>query len=264
MTNYEVVPSPNYAAYSNPGFGAALGQMLQGLSDQYMKGRQNARTIEMQKPILDPNTGQPSQDPDAIIKELQKRGGGEYSERLLPFIYGNRLRQQSSALQPPSMDGDTPSSAAGPGNVTRAPSQPAQPQPQLSSAGADDKGEQTINSLASEVFGDQDMTKALPNYAAAVGNRLGEPLTADQEQRARMLMQRSKGAMASAAPGNTTPAGSGTQGSQSDGSPPPFMGGRQAPAGGATSGSPAPVGGAAPNAVAQAGGGAANVGPSVA
>lgn len=259
--NYETVPSPNYAAYANPGFGAALGQMLQGLPDQYMKGRQQARQIEMQKPILDPKTGQPSQDPAAIIQELQRRGGGEYSEKLLPYIYGNKLLEKNSALQPPSMGGDTPSSSAGPGNVARAPSQPVQPQPQLSSAGTDDKGEQTINSLASEVFGDRDMTAALPRYAAAVDNKLGEPLSADQEQRARVLMQRSKGTMASASPGDAATSGAGASGPQNNGNAAPFMAG-------GTSGAPAPSGGAAPNAVAQAGGGTANVdaagGPSVA
>jgi hypothetical protein len=41
--NYETVPSPNYAAYANPGFGMALGQMLQGLPGQYMQGREMGR-----------------------------------------------------------------------------------------------------------------------------------------------------------------------------------------------------------------------------
>src|ERR1700722_17596331 len=142
MSNYEVVPSPNYAAYVNPGFGAALGQMLQGLPDQYMKGTQQKRELELQKPILDPKTGQPSMDPNVVAKELMLRGGAQYSANLLPFlqkqpIFDQILRENQDQGQ------GTPSSPSGPSNVSRAPLPPIQPQ--LSSAGADNKGYQTIN-----------------------------------------------------------------------------------------------------------------------
>lgn len=247
--NYETVPSPNYAAYANPGFGAQLGQMLQGLPDQYMKGRQNAQQIALQdafKDGLPTKNGRP--DIDAIGDKLVKIGGAPYAMQLLKFLSpppdtGTEPTigdNQGSPSRPPPMSG-----AAGPS------SQGAPPQPQLSSAGTDSKGDQTINSLASEVFREQDMTRALPRYAAAVGLtdeefKAGKPLTPDQEQRARALMERSRATMASASPGDAavTPDADGSD--QRNGSRAPFMaGGRGAPA-------PAQGNGAPPVQVAQA------------
>jgi hypothetical protein len=148
--NYETVPAPNYAAYANPGFGMALGQMLQGLPDQYMRGRQNARTLDLQRPILNPATGEPSTDPNVVAKELMKRGGAEYSKDLLQFmqkqpIFDKILRENDEGgydappgSVPPSAPPPRPNgSAAAPGNLTLPPQRFPQVQPQAlqSSAG---------------------------------------------------------------------------------------------------------------------------------
>lgn len=244
--NYETVPSPNYAAYANPGFGAALGQMLQGLPDQYMKGRENSRKIEAEDAFRNGYPKNPDGSPDvnSIMDKGLKVGGLPYAQGLMQWLQTKDLLRNTSGdlsegapqVGAPPVRPAPVSSAAGPANVGTQP-----PQPQLSSAGADNKGDQTINSLASEVFGDRDMTAALPRYAAAVGNKLGEPLTADQEQRARVLMQRSKGAMASAAPGDTTATpGAGGSGPQNSANAAPFMGGgaSRAPAPSAGHGAP--------------------------
>jgi hypothetical protein len=249
--NYETVPSPNYAAYANPGFGAQLGQMLQGLPDQYMKGRQNAQQMaaeDMFKNEPIPRNKDGSVNVDAVVQKGAKIGGLPFVMKMLPFLspppnggpeptIGD---DQSSPSRPPPV-----SSAAGPSSMGTQP-----PQPQLSSAGTDSTGDQTINSLASEVFGERDVTNMLPKYAAAVGNKLGEPLTAQQEQAARTMMQRTKGSMASALPGDTAPPTGGAErgpGTPNGASTAPFM------AGGA-SGAPAPAAGngAPPTQVAQA------------
>jgi hypothetical protein len=245
--NYETVPSPNYAAYANPGFGAALGQMLQGLPDQYMKGRENSRKIEAEDAFRNgyPKNEDGSPNVNKIMDIGLKTGGLPYAQGLMEWLKTNDLlRNTKGDLSdggpqegaPPARPAPV-SGAAGPSGLG------APPQPQLSSAGTDSKGDQTINSLASEVFGDRDMTAALPRYAAAVGNKLGEPLTADQEQRARVLMQRSKGAMASASPGDTaaTPGGGGS-GPQNSANAAPFMAGgaSRAPAAAPAQGNSAP------------------------
>lgn len=246
--NYETVPSPNYAAYANPGFGAALGQMLQGLPDQYMKGRQGAQQIALQdafKDGLPTKNGRP--DIDAIGDKLVKIGGAPYAMQLLKF-----LSPPPDTGTEPTIGGDqgSPSRPAPVSGAAGPSSQGAPPQPQLSSAGTDSKGDQTINSLASEVFGERDVTNMLPRYAAAVGNKLGEPLTPQQEQAARQMMQRTKGSMASASPGDaaSTP-GAGASGPQNSGNAAPFMAGGapRAPAA-----APAQGNGAPPVQVAQA------------
>jgi hypothetical protein len=275
MSNYETVPSPNYVAYANSNFGAKLGEMLQGIPDQYLKGRENARKIQFEDAFKDgvPRNEDKSLNVNAIMDKGMKIGGLPFAQPLLQYMLDLEAgKQWSSAI--PSEQGSVPpapaGSAAGPGNITAGtqpvprPQSPPLRQPQLSAAGTDDKGEQTINSLASEVFGDRDMTAALPRYAAAVRNKLGEPLTVEQEQRARMLMTRSAASMGiagGASSEDTTQPSRATSAPEvgtNSGGRAPFMGG-STPAGGPTSGAPAPAGGRAPNAIAQAGAGMASV-----
>ena len=78
--DYISVPPPNYAAYSDPRFGLALGQVISELPDAYFKGVQQKHTLDLQKPVLDLDTGEPSTDPRAVARELMKRGGAEYSQ----------------------------------------------------------------------------------------------------------------------------------------------------------------------------------------
>src|SRR6202030_1354098 len=97
-SDYVSVQGPDYARYANPNFGLKLGEMLGQLPDAYMQGRQMRRTLELQKPILDPNTGEPSTDTGTVSKELLRRGGGEYAKDMLPFlqrqpIYDKILRE---------------------------------------------------------------------------------------------------------------------------------------------------------------------------
>jgi hypothetical protein len=243
---YSIAPGPNYAAYANPNFGQQLGQIIANYPNDYFQGTQQRRQLELQKPIIDPATGEPSTDPHLVATELMKRGGAEYSKDLIPFlqkqpIFDKILRENNeggydAAAEPAS----APPSRS---NVEQAPLAP--PQPRLSSAGTDNKGTETINSLASSVFGERDVTELLPRYAAAVGNRLGEDLTPEQAQAAQKMMLRTKASMGAAPPesrANQTPGltdgdteGSASTASMNGIAAAPFMGG-------GASGSPAPVG----------------------
>jgi hypothetical protein len=272
--------------YAVPQVGQQLGQAIADLPNAFMQGRQQARQRAMEDAFKDgvPRNPDGSLDSNAVIDKGMRIGGLPFAQPLLQYMLDLEAgKAWSGAI--PSEQGQTgpapPGSAAGPGNLAGGaqPTRPAMrpqgappPQPRLSTAGADSEGAQTINSLASEVFGERDVTEALPRYAAAVGNKLGEPLTPDQEQRARALMQRSSrllGKTRVASSEDVVPPSGPTSAAEvgmNDGSRPPFMGGAgtglpRIPTlgGGPASGAPAPAGGTAPNAVAQAGPGMAGM-----
>jgi hypothetical protein len=83
---YSIAPSPNYAAYANPNFGQQLGQIIANYPNDYYQGTQQRRQLELQKPILDPKTGEPSTDPHLVASELMRIGGADFSKDLLPFL----------------------------------------------------------------------------------------------------------------------------------------------------------------------------------
>jgi hypothetical protein len=60
-SDFMVGNAPQGASYSAPLVGFAFGKALADLPDSFMAGREQARTRAMQAPILDPNTGEPSQ-----------------------------------------------------------------------------------------------------------------------------------------------------------------------------------------------------------
>jgi hypothetical protein len=203
--------APQGASYAgNPNFGMQLGQIISQYPNDYMTGRQNRRTIQAEDAFKDPKDWQNEDGSPNVNKVFAKGmelGGLPYATQLLGFmqkqpIYNKILRendeggyddqggQQSPATQPPARPNN---GTAGPGNLAPPPPRLIPVQPRLSSAGTDNQGPQTINSLASEVFGERDVTDLLPRYAAAVRNKLGEPLTPEQEQTARALMTRTAG-----------------------------------------------------------------------
>jgi hypothetical protein len=208
---YQVGNAPAGASYAgNPNFGMQLGQIISQYPKDFMQGRQNRRTIQAEDAFKDPKDWQNEDGSPNVNKVFAKGmelGGLPYATQLLGFmqkqpIYNKILRendeggyddqggQQSPAIQPPARPNN---GTAGPGNLAPPPPRLIPVQPRLSSAGTDNQGPQTINSLASEVFGERDVTDLLPRYAAAVRNKLGEPLTPEQEQTARALMTRTAG-----------------------------------------------------------------------
>jgi hypothetical protein len=252
-----VVQPPNFAAYANPNFGLALGQQIADLPEAYMKGREMKRMRASQQPIIDPNTGQPSEDPNTIVR--QRLGlGGDYAEKMLPFLYGNKWMQQNAGLQPPSMEGNEPAPTPAP-FARGAAAQPAQAsQPRYSSSGADNSGDQTfLANVATKVFGERDVSPLIGRYAKALGIDPSDSLTPEQEQQAEKWMRNSAATMG-AAPASSevsrpAEAISAAEVGNNVGGAGPSL------AGGPPSGGPAPVGGTAPTALAQAGGGRANV-----
>jgi hypothetical protein len=88
-SSFTAVPPPNYAAYANPGLGMQLGQMIGQIPDQFMKGREDARTVAKEdafkngmpvlkdadgNPVKDQN-GNPVPDVNAIVNTGFKLGG---------------------------------------------------------------------------------------------------------------------------------------------------------------------------------------------
>jgi hypothetical protein len=224
--NYETVSSPNYAAYANPGFGMKLGQMLQDIPDQYMKGRENKRAIEKQdafkggmpvqkdasgNPVLDAN-GNPIPDTKAIIDAGFKYGGMDYAAQMLPYLGGQATASRQSEIDngilgygasSPSYPSAENKSAAGPGNIGGV--RPSQPR--LSSAGADNEGADTLRSVITELRGaDNDSTPVISAAARTLRINPDRPLTPDQATQVRSFV----GSYAQARP----------QGSSEDISPP--------------------------------------------
>jgi hypothetical protein len=123
------------------------------LPDEYFKGTQQARQLALQKPILDPVTGQPSQDASVVAQELMRRGGAEYAKELLPFLqkqpFFNKLLQDDEGggggPYPPPL-ARTNNNAGGP--------QYAPTQQPTRSVGSPGEGEgDTINSVVTETMG---------------------------------------------------------------------------------------------------------------
>lgn len=143
-SDYMVGNAPAGASYAAPLVGQFLGQQFEKMPQEYFEGQQRARTTNIQKPILGPD-GQPTTDPQAIMKEMLQRGGGEYAEKLIPFMMQMQADQPltnvlsgnpggqpgAQAPQGASTGPGAARSAAGPGNVTARPqaSAPAQPGP---------------------------------------------------------------------------------------------------------------------------------------
>jgi hypothetical protein len=88
------VPSPK-GPYGPPDVSEQLQKFLGGLPENYFKGTQMRRQLELQKPILGPD-GQPTTDIGAISTELLKRGGGEYAKDLLPFLWKQQFLNEDA------------------------------------------------------------------------------------------------------------------------------------------------------------------------
>src|SRR5260221_831840 len=88
---------PFPASYVAPLIGPQLGDRLAGLPEQYFQGTQRERALELQKPIIDPATGQPSVDMGQILQEANRRGGLDYAVKLLPFLQRRELSHHDSA-----------------------------------------------------------------------------------------------------------------------------------------------------------------------
>jgi hypothetical protein len=162
--NFDPQVNPPYARdYAPPLVSfAQLGQ----LPEDAFNATQRARTLQLQAPVIDPRTGQPTTDPNLILQALGQRGGLEAAVSQLPMIqrqdYLNRLRSFGMGEEPtsaPPVAGAPSTSAAGSPAALRPQAQPpAQAQgqtaqPQLSTFGADNKGAPTVRSMATEMFG---------------------------------------------------------------------------------------------------------------
>jgi hypothetical protein len=197
--NFDPQVNPPYARdYAPPLLNfSALGQ----LPEDAFAATQRARTLQLQAPVIDPRTGQPTTDPNQILRAIAERGGLEATASQLPMIqrqdYLNRLRSwfggQEPSDSPPGVGAPGHSQAGSPAAMGATPQPSVQTQaqttqPQLSTFGADNSGATTVRSMATEMFGGRDVSAMIPRFAAALGVDPDASLNADQVQRAKSIM----------------------------------------------------------------------------
>jgi hypothetical protein len=180
---------------------------IANLPQTFFQGNQNARTLALQQPVIDPNTGQPTNDPNAIIAAANQRGGLESAIQLLPAEQRQQfldyLRSQngdqetSPAPQRPTSYTGGPTGPAGIRGPSAQPAAAAQPsassppaQPTLSTFGADDGGQSTLRSVMTETFGGRDVSPIIPRVAAALKIDPDAPLSPGQMTQAKTLLTR--------------------------------------------------------------------------
>jgi hypothetical protein len=110
----------------------------------------------------------------------QLEQGRAVSNILSPQENPNALppRRTAPVFAPPSKEGGGQPQAGAP------------QQPQLSSAGTDNQGSDSIRSVATEAFGGRDVSNMIPRFAKAIGVNPDDPLTPDQVAKARQFMDR--------------------------------------------------------------------------
>jgi hypothetical protein len=82
-SSFMVGNAPQGASYAAPLVGFQIGDRLAALPEEYYKA-------QLRAPVIDPRTGQPTNDPQLVLKALAERGGlqATLSSGLLPFIMG--------------------------------------------------------------------------------------------------------------------------------------------------------------------------------
>jgi hypothetical protein len=193
--------------------------VLKNLPQDYFQGTQNARTLQLQQAFKNglPMDANGNPDISAMADQLSRIGGAPYAQQMLPYLidaralnlagtptpaegglYGTPQQTPNgsvtSAPNPTQRSTQVPnaaSSASITGNTRPTPtpvSQPSVPQPKLSTAGADDEGEATINTIAAET-GTDIPSPLIQNVAKAMGVGLGDKLSEDEASRARAAFQ---------------------------------------------------------------------------
>lgn len=266
-SDYMFVNAPGAASYVSPQIGFQLGQGLEQLPDMYLKGDTQRRELAKRNafPGGIPTDAQGNPDLNKIINTGTRIGGLDYLQNLLPFLLQSQIGREAAGVgqaadrsvygnenpstvgpsgpqaQPapaPQQQGANPASvpgATGPANIKAG-------QPALSSAGADNKGSDTVRSIATESFGGRDVSQLIPRFAQVAGVQPDAPLTPQQAQQVRTLMSRTRTAMDTQ--GFTPTVGASTPGGGVSPSQSPVAdvtgGGAPVNVNGGTSGAPAP------------------------
>jgi hypothetical protein len=81
--DFVVGSAPQGANYAGPMIGFGIGDRLAALPEEYYKA-------QLRAPVIDPRTGQPTNDPQLVLKALAERGGlqATLSSGLMPYILG--------------------------------------------------------------------------------------------------------------------------------------------------------------------------------
>lgn len=176
--NVSLPSAPAAPSYMAPNLSAFLQQSIGNLPSDYYQGQQQQAQLQFLR----------------NLNQFLQPGGGAGGGSPVPDPYAN-----------PNSASAANSNAAGPSNNT----QPLAGNPQL---GSDNSGANSVNSLASEVFGDKDASalniggrtiNAVQMVAQRLGVDQGAPLSPEQSAQAKQLYQR----LASAQGGNVAPTG---------------------------------------------------------
>jgi hypothetical protein len=234
MADYNVVSPPKGLSYAAPLVGFQIGEGLADIPDSYFAGKQIKRKLELQKPILDPATGQVTTDPSVMVPELMKRGGAEYAQDYVKIMLPYMLQAQADALVADVLGGNQPGTTrpAVPGIGQGQPQQQPQQQPTRVTVGPRmaQEGETSIRSLATELGGGRDVSPLISDAARTLRINPDAPLAPEQVSQVRSLLNRSLAVQ-------PTGGGQRPQVMSADG-----QNGAPQPASNAASGAPAPTG----------------------
>ena len=243
MADWNVVPSPNAALY---GPRQVDFSQLADIPEAFFRGNQQARELRLQKPIIDPRTGEISTDPRVIMAELFRRGGGpaqeEYAKGLTPYIYGAQAGETArrdilgQSGPPPEIGlfsragaGAPGAGASGSGSVVRAPL--AAP---LGGQGVNrnvaQEGQDSVRSLVAELLGaDRENTPVISQISRSLRIDPDRALRADEVSQVKSEIG-STVSRSAAVTQDTGPPASGQgdepqEGDRAQRTPPPFAGG---------------------------------------
>lgn len=198
MAAYDNVQMPG--SPTPPSYAAPLVDFspLGDIPKAYYQGQEEQRKIGLNKAFSEglPRTASGEIDYSGMADTLARKGGVD--EAMKVATLGAQMdvgRQVGSILNPDANSNALPPRRTAP--VFAPPSRDAQggggaqpQQPQLSSAGGDNAGTDSIRSVATEQFGGRDVSAMIPRFAKALGVDPDSPLTPDQVAKARAFMGR--------------------------------------------------------------------------
>lgn len=183
---------------------------LGDIAKSYYQGQEEQRKIGLNKAFSEglPRDSNGAVDYSSMADTLAKKGG--IDEAMKVATLGAQLeqgQQVSRVLNPDSNPDALPARRTAPvfAPPSKGDGQQGGAQPQQSQPIADNQGNDSIRSVATEHFGGRDVSDMIPRYAKALGVNPDDPLTPDQVAKARAYMGRT--AQAPQAPQQAPPQG---------------------------------------------------------
>lgn len=203
MAAYDSVQMPG--SPTPPSYAAPLVDFspVGDIGKSYYQGQEEQRKLGLNKAFSEglPRGSDGQVDYSAMADTLAKKGGVDEAMKIATLgAQMEQGRQTGAILQGNSPDA-LPARRTAPVFAPPSRDQGSQPQqPQLSSAGTDNAGSDSIRSVATEQFGGRDVSDMIPRFAKAIGVDPDAALTPDQVAKARAFMGRTAQAQPSPSP----------------------------------------------------------------